>query len=52
MRETTEHKAWARNFFLCECLNFVNVIAQIFITDRFLGYEFTTYGSEVSANLT
>ena len=47
MRETTEHKAWARNFFVCECLNFVNVIAQIFITDRFLGYEFTTYGSEV-----
>lgn len=42
-----EHKAWARNFFLCECLNFVNVIVQIFLTDRFLGYEFSTFGMEV-----
>ena len=43
-----EHKAWARNFFLCECLNFVNVIVQIFLTDRFLGYEFSTFGMEVT----
>ena len=43
-----EHKAWARNFFICECLNFINVVVQIFLTDRFLGYEFSTFGMEVS----
>jgi len=42
-----EHQNWAWKFFLCECLNFVNVIAQIFITDAFLGGEFTTYGTKV-----
>merc|ERR1712135_280272 len=42
-----EHKSWARNFFLCECLNFINVVIQILLTDRFLGYEFSTYGMEV-----
>ena len=43
----TEHDTWALKFFICECLNFVNVILQIFITDDFLGGEFTTYGTEV-----
>jgi len=42
-----EHKSWARNFFFCECLNFINVVIQILLTDRFLGYEFSTYGMEV-----
>ena len=45
-----EHNSWARNFFVCECLNLINVIIQIFLTDRFLGYEFSTYGIEVCIN--
>jgi len=43
------HNFYAYKFFLCEILNFVNVIGQIYFTDRFLGYEFTTYGSRVIA---
>lgn len=31
-------------FFFCELLNFVNVIGQIYFTDRFLGYQFTEFG--------
>ena len=41
------HGGYAINFFLCELLTLINVIAQIYITDRFLGYQFTTYGTEV-----
>jgi len=41
------HGAYAINFFLCEILTFINVIGQIFFTDRFLGYQFTTYGLDV-----
>lgn len=47
MKETTEHRSWARKFFFCECLNFINVIVQIFVTDAFLGGEFLKYGTEV-----
>lgn len=47
MANTGEHRSWARRFFLCECLNFVNVVGQIFLTDKFLGGEFTTYGTKV-----
>jgi len=43
------HNFYAFRFFLCEFLNFVNVVGQIFFMDMFLGYEFTTYGSEVLA---
>ena len=45
--QTHEHWTWAIKFFLCEVLNFVNVVAQIFITDAFLGGEFRKYGIEV-----
>ncbi|CAG0923005.1 unnamed protein product [Notodromas monacha] len=38
---------YALRFFLCEVLNFVNVIGQIYFMDTFLGGEFTTYGSDV-----
>ncbi|XP_068234407.1 uncharacterized protein [Palaemon carinicauda] len=41
------HNFYAFRFFVCELLNFVNVIGQIYFTDRFLGYEFTTYGTRV-----
>ncbi|KAJ8672805.1 hypothetical protein QAD02_004065 [Eretmocerus hayati] len=38
---------YAFRFFLCEVLNFVNVVAQIYLTDLFLGGEFTNYGPSV-----
>jgi len=47
MKETTEHRWWAGKFFFCECLNFINVICQIYFTDTFLGGEFRKYGTEV-----
>ena len=28
MQNRGEHRTWAIKFFLCECLNFVNVICQ------------------------
>ncbi|XP_025421571.1 innexin inx2-like [Sipha flava] len=38
---------YANRFFLCEFLNFVNVIAQICFMDHFLDGEFSTYGTDV-----
>uniref|UniRef100_A0A0V0GBJ4 Innexin n=1 Tax=Triatoma dimidiata TaxID=72491 RepID=A0A0V0GBJ4_TRIDM len=38
---------YAIRFFICEFLNFVNVLAQIYFMDFFLDGEFTTYGSDV-----
>lgn len=38
---------YAIRFIICEVLNFVNVIGQIYLVDYFLGGEFSTYGSEV-----
>lgn len=42
---TQNFYAW--RFFLCEVLNFINVVAQIYFMDFFLDGEFTTYGSDV-----
>ena len=47
IKRTRDHNSWARKFFFCECLNFFNVILQIILTDKFLGGEFSTYGTEV-----
>lgn len=47
---TTNLKAqnfYAFRFFICEVLNFVNVVGQIFFMDFFLDGEFSTYGSDV-----
>lgn len=41
------HSLYAVRFFLCEILNFVNVIGQIYFIDFFLDYEFRTYGMDV-----
>jgi hypothetical protein len=41
------HRMYAMGFLLCEVLNFVNVVGQMFLTNTFLGGEFTTYGPEV-----
>lgn len=38
---------YAYRFFICEALNFINVIVQIYFVDFFLDGEFSTYGSDV-----
>lgn len=48
-RNLHNHNAYAFRYFACEVLNFINVIGQIYFIDRFLGYQFTTYGSRVVA---
>jgi len=44
-----EHRWWAIKFYLCEALNFVNVIVQIAITDKFLGGSFSKFGIEAAS---
>jgi len=44
---TKSHAGYAVKFFLCEALALVNVVGQIYFTDKFLGNEFTTYGWDV-----
>ncbi|XP_003747340.1 innexin inx2-like [Galendromus occidentalis] len=41
------HRGYFTYYFLCEVLNFVNVIGQMYLVDNFLGGEFSTYGSKV-----
>ena len=41
------HTKYAITFFLCEILNFVNIMGQIFFMNFFLGGQFTTYGLDV-----
>jgi len=43
------HNLYFFKFFLCEVLNYINVVLQIYLTDAFLGHEFTTYGIRVIA---
>ena len=43
------NNSYTFRFFLCELLNFINVVGQIYFMDFFLGGEFTTYGTEVLA---
>ncbi|KAL1131842.1 hypothetical protein AAG570_011453 [Ranatra chinensis] len=38
---------YAIRFFICELLNFINVLLQIYFMDFFLDGEFSTYGSDV-----
>jgi len=42
-----QHSFYFLKFFVCEVLNFVNVLGQLFFMDMFLGYEFSTYGLKV-----
>ena len=42
-----EHNLWAFKLYFCELLNFVNVVFQICLTDKFLGGSFSQYGLEV-----
>lgn len=41
------HTFYVARYSICEILNFINVIGQMFITNRFLGGTFLTYGTEV-----
>lgn len=38
---------YAVRFFICEVLNFINVVGQIYFMDFFLDGEFTNYGADV-----
>jgi len=47
-KETTKsHGGYAINFFFCEILCFINVIGQMYFTDKFLGNTFMNYGWDV-----
>jgi len=48
-KRTTNHDLYALRFFLCEALNLINAIGQIYLMDAFLGGEFSTYGRDVMA---
>ncbi|KAM7305037.1 innexin inx2 [Ixodes scapularis] len=41
------HKMYTFYYFICEILNFVNVIGHIYLMDDFLGVEFSTHGTKV-----
>ena len=43
------HNSYVFKFVLCEVLNLVNVLMQIYLMDVFLGGQFTTYGTDVLA---
>ncbi|XP_039296232.1 innexin inx3 [Nilaparvata lugens] len=41
------HNVYATGYFICEALNFINVIVNMFFIDSFLGGAFLTYGIDV-----
>jgi len=41
------HNSYTYKFVLCEVLNLVNIIGQIYLMDWFFGGQFTTYGADV-----
>ena len=42
-----QHRTYATAYFVCELLNAINIVGQIFFVDTFLGGEFTEYGGNV-----
>lgn len=44
------NRPWAYYLGLCEVLNFINVLAQIYLTDRFLGGAFLGLGQALGAD--
>jgi len=42
-----KHKFYAIRFFICELLNNINLVGQMYFVDYFLDGEFTTYGIDV-----
>jgi len=52
IRETKgTHTEWCMKLLFAQGLYLVNVIGQIFFTDCFLGYEFSTYGVQIATLL-
>jgi hypothetical protein len=48
IRETFHmHNFYAFKYFLCDVLNFVNVIGQMYLLNAFLGGVFMAYGTDV-----
>ena len=48
IRETFHlHNFYAFKYFVCDILNFVNVIGQMYLLNTFLGGVFLTYGTDV-----
>ena len=45
------HDGWAARILLAHSLYLINVIGQVFFTDCFLGYEFSTYGVNAASFL-
>jgi hypothetical protein len=41
---------WAAGFYICELLNLLNVVANMFFTDKLLGGNFYEYGLQVSGS--
>lgn len=41
------HNIYALKYFICDILNFVNVIGQMYLINTFLGGVFMTYGTDV-----
>ncbi|XP_071516477.1 innexin inx2-like isoform X2 [Panulirus ornatus] len=46
-RNFHRHNLYAYQFFLCELLNFTNVVGQFYLTESFLGHGFNGYGPRV-----
>ncbi|XP_067136974.1 innexin inx2-like [Centruroides vittatus] len=47
MANMDQHGVYVLQFFLCEVLALINVIGQMCLMDKFLGGEFTSYGTKV-----
>ena len=47
LRNVGTHNFYAAQFIICEFLNLVNIIAQMFFMDQFFNGHFTTYGAEI-----
>ena len=48
LKNVNTHNVWAARMIVCEILAFLNVLANIYFIDLFLGGEFSTYGLQVS----
>lgn len=52
LRNYNQHNGYAFRFIACEVVNCGNVFLQLFLTNVFLGYRFSTYGQDVIKMLT
>lgn len=41
------HNPYVMKFIFCEFLNLINITVQVYFMNVFLGYQFTTYGTDV-----